>query len=195
MRARAMRIEARLPEAMKAAAYIINRSPTKTLNGMTPHEKLNRLLRPNDFENVKPNTAHLKVYGCRVYVRKNKVQISRKEKMVHKSMIGYLVGYKASNISRVWMPEQGKVVEIRDGDFDEHKLYDPEMPFIESELTTASPIKQATVQIPTYKGDLTQFRPIEDSSEDEDTLTATESESGADFEKEGIFKANQQNKL
>jgi hypothetical protein len=41
VRARAMRIEARLledlwPEAMKASVYIINRSPTRTLDGMTP---------------------------------------------------------------------------------------------------------------------------------------------------------------
>jgi hypothetical protein len=42
-----------------------------------------------------------------------------------KSMIGYLVGYKASNIVKAWILElqQRKiVVEVRDADFGENKL-------------------------------------------------------------------------
>jgi hypothetical protein len=115
-KARAMRIEGNLPEDLwpevfKSAAYITNRSPNKALNGKTPHQKLNQFLgKPN----TKPNIAHIKVYGCKVYKRINK--ISKKRKMASRSKVGYLVGYQASNIFKVWFPQERKVVESRDVD-------------------------------------------------------------------------------
>jgi transposase InsO family protein len=167
-KARAMRIEGRLPEELwpesfKATAYITNRSPSKALEGMTPHEKLNQLLgKPNP----KPNIAHIRVYGCRAY--KTLLKISRKRKMAAKASIGYLVGYEASNIFRIWFPRERKVVVSRDVDFDENRRYDPNAPLIEDELVETTPLQRVTVQIPAYKGNLTQFKSLEDEDEDEE---------------------------
>jgi hypothetical protein len=40
-------------------------------------------------------------------------------------MIGYLVGYKASNIWRIWVPRAHKVINARDCVFDETNFYSP----------------------------------------------------------------------
>ncbi|OXV09936.1 hypothetical protein Egran_02301 [Elaphomyces granulatus] len=168
-KARAMRIEAQLPEelwpeALQTAAYIANRSPNKALKGKTPYEKLNeRLGKPN----TKPNIAHIKVYGCKAYKRIPK--LSKKRKMAARSTIGYLVGYQASNIFKIWFPKERKVLESRDVDFDENSKYNPTTPSLEEKLVETTPVQQVTVQIPAYKGDLTQFQPLEDEEEDEES--------------------------
>jgi hypothetical protein len=41
------------------AVYIMNRTPTAAVHGMTPKEK---------FTGKKPNVSHLKVFGCIAYV-------------------------------------------------------------------------------------------------------------------------------
>jgi hypothetical protein len=129
-------------------------------------------------------------YIFKVYIGDKLPKLSRKRKMTHKSMIGYLIGYIASNIVKVWMPEQGKVVEVRDADFDEKKPYDPTMPFIQSGLNTVSRTQQATVDTPTHKGDLSQYRPLENSSEDDEALS-----SESEAEDRGTAKVNQQKRL
>jgi len=42
-------------EAVFTAVYLLNRSPTKALRGVTPEEI---------WSGSKPNVAHLKVFGC-----------------------------------------------------------------------------------------------------------------------------------
>lgn len=44
-------------------------------------------------------------------------------------MIGYLMGFVASNVWCVWLPECQKVISTRDVVFDESKQYDPDDPF------------------------------------------------------------------
>jgi hypothetical protein len=95
------------------------------------------------------------------------MKLPKTRKVAERRLIGHLVGYKASNIFKIWIPQTRKVVEARDIDFDENKLYDPKEPFVESELNTTAPIPQVTVEIPTYKGDLTRFQPIDESSDEE----------------------------
>jgi transposase InsO family protein len=46
-------------EAVATAIYIMNRTPTTTLHGMTPEEK---------FTGKKPDVSHLRVFGCIAYV-------------------------------------------------------------------------------------------------------------------------------
>jgi len=48
----------------------------------------------------------------------------RKLKLNLKAHIGYLVGYDSTNIFRVWIPHQGRVISTRDVMFDESTRFD-----------------------------------------------------------------------
>jgi hypothetical protein len=68
----------------------------------------------------KPQLAHLKAYGCRAYAMTKDAQLKRKRllKLDPQAYIGYLVGYNFTNIYRIWVPYQGKVISTRDVIFD-----------------------------------------------------------------------------
>ena len=85
--------------------------------------------------------------------------------MASRSKVGYLVGYQASNIFKVWFPQERKVVESRDVDFDENSKYDPNAPLPEDKLMETTPLQQHTVEIPMYEGDFTQSQPLEEEGE------------------------------
>ena len=60
---RSMLVGANLPqrfwaEALATAVYLRNRSPTKSLDGLTPHEA---------WIGVKPSVSHLNVFGCTAF--------------------------------------------------------------------------------------------------------------------------------
>ena len=62
--ARALMAEKNMPkhfwsEAVHTAVYIMNRTPTAAVHGMTPEER---------FTGKKPDVSHLKVSGCIAYV-------------------------------------------------------------------------------------------------------------------------------
>ena len=64
-RGRHMMVEARLlldmwPVSMNAAAYILNRTPAKSLGWRTPYKKAT---------GIRLNIANLYTFGCRAYVR------------------------------------------------------------------------------------------------------------------------------
>lgn len=127
-RARALLLEAGLPkalwpEAVKAAIYIINRSPTKLPNGqwIIPYAEATGIDHAQPKQRI--NLSNLRLYGCRAYVRRQ--GIPKSHKMEPRADIGYLVGYTASNIWRVWFPHRGAVREVRDVVFDENLRYDP----------------------------------------------------------------------
>jgi hypothetical protein len=118
-RARCLRIAACLPanlwpEIVQAAVYLNNRAPKRQLSWKTPYEALTQ---------SKPNLSHLRVYGCRAYPL-NK-HIPRSKKLQARAHIGYLMGYDSSNIYRVWIPSQQKVVRTRDVTFNEELFYEP----------------------------------------------------------------------
>ena len=46
-------------EAVHTVVYIMNRTPTAVVHGMTPEER---------FTGKKPDVSHLKVFGCVAYV-------------------------------------------------------------------------------------------------------------------------------
>jgi transposase InsO family protein len=75
-RARAIRIDATLPEnlwpeAFIAAGYLTNRTPSKQLDWKTPFEILEQAINPDTPK--QPNIAHLRVYGCRAYPLRYKI--------------------------------------------------------------------------------------------------------------------------
>ena len=106
------------PEIYVAAGYLLNRTPTRSIGWKTPLEMAYL---------KKPSVAHLKIYGCRAYALRP--QIPRGDKLTPRALIGYLVGYDASNIYRIWLPKarskahQGKVIRTRDVTFKEDMFY------------------------------------------------------------------------
>ena len=136
-RARAMRIGANLPhelwkETVNAAAYLHNRTPRENLGWKTPYEvfyshtaKLAKI-----DENRQPQLAHLRAYGCRAYAMTENAQLKKQRlrKLDPRAYIGYLVGYDSTNIFRIWIPHQGKVISTRDALFDEDTFFDGRKP-------------------------------------------------------------------
>jgi hypothetical protein len=135
-----------LKTSVKAAIYITNRTPTKQLGWLTPLEKLNKDLgRPNP----RPSIAHLRIIGCRAYTKIN--NNPKKSKMAPGALIGYLVGYDSTNIFRVWIPQERKVIRSRDVIFDEDKRYDPNQPYLEELLHVSVPGKRVILDIPDFR--------------------------------------------
>jgi hypothetical protein len=89
------------PETVKAAAYLVNRTPTKRLAWKSPAESLQNALHRTV---VKSDISYLRVYGCKIYayipqeIREREIYY----KLVSRARIGYLVGYNSTNIFRIW---------------------------------------------------------------------------------------------
>jgi hypothetical protein len=144
-RARAMRIGANLPhdlwkEMVNAAAYLHNRTPRENLGWKTPYEVFYsytaKLAGTNEVR--KPQLAHLRAYGCRAYAMTENAQLKKKRlrKLDPRAHIGYLVGYNSTNIFRIWIPHQGKVISTRDVIFDEERIFDGKKTHPENQLIT-----------------------------------------------------------
>jgi hypothetical protein len=122
-RARALKADSKLPDDMwleiyKAARYILNRTPTKSLSWETLYGALRRYLQKTLPH--KPNIAHFRPYGCKAYALiKNQDKLDRLEP---RAEIGYLVGYDASNIYQIWVPGRNQVIRTRDVTFDENSF-------------------------------------------------------------------------
>ena len=90
-------------EAVSTAVYLLNRAPTKSLQGCTPYEA---------WHNKKPKVHHLRTFGCVVYVKKVGPGMSKlsdgSTKMV---FIGYETGTKGY---RVYDPVAKKLHTSRD---------------------------------------------------------------------------------
>jgi hypothetical protein len=97
-------------EAVDTACYLVNRSPSSTLDDMTPHEV---------WTGKKPSLTHLRVFGCDAYVHIPKENRSKLDKKDEKCIfIGYKDGLKGY---KLWNPETKKVVYSRDVVFREIK--------------------------------------------------------------------------
>ena len=84
--ARALRFQAHLPinfwgESVLTAAYLINRTPSKVLNGKTPYELL---------FNTKPSYDNIKMFGCLFYAHSKS---RTKDKFAPRSRKCIFVGY------------------------------------------------------------------------------------------------------
>jgi hypothetical protein len=97
-------------EAVRTACYLINRSPSSTLEDKTPQEV---------WTGKKPFLTHLKVFGCEAHVHVPKENGCKLYKKVEKCIfIGYKDGLKGY---KLWKPETKKVVYRRDVVFREMK--------------------------------------------------------------------------
>jgi hypothetical protein len=97
-------------EAVGTTCYLVNISPSSTLDDKTPQEV---------WTGKKPSLTHLRVFGCEAYVHVPKENMSKLDKKAKQCIfIGYkdsLKGYK------LWNPEAKKVVYSRDVAFREMK--------------------------------------------------------------------------
>lgn len=108
------------PEIYSAAGYLLNRSPTRSIDWETPD---GFLAKASGMQSQKPSLAHLRVYGCRAYVHiPNRPRL---DKLEPKAEVGYLVGYESTNIFRIWIPSRDVIVASRDVTFSETIEYDP----------------------------------------------------------------------
>ena len=88
--------------------FILNRSATKALKGMTPYEA---------WHGRKPNVSYLRTFGCIGHVKTVKPGLGKLEDRSTKMVfLGYEDGTKAY---RLYDPARGKVVVSRDVVFDE----------------------------------------------------------------------------
>jgi hypothetical protein len=73
-----------------------------------------------------PETAHLKAYGCIAYAATTtyKRGLFKLRKLDLRADMDYLIGYNSTNIYRIWIPYQGRVIFTRDVIFDESKFFD-----------------------------------------------------------------------
>lgn len=156
-KARAMRIAANLPESLwpeviKSAGYLYNRTPQPRLNWMTPFQAIT---------GNKPDLSHLRVFGCRAYALKR--GIPRTQKLAERAHLGHLIGYDSTNIFRIWLPSQGKIIRTRDVKFNEDQSYNPRDPDLTQLLQEEATELIQTLNIP-ERIDLPQLE--EDSDED-----------------------------
>jgi hypothetical protein len=81
-------------EAVAIVVYIMNRTPTTIVHGMTPEEK---------FTGKKPNVSHLRMFSCIAYVHVPDEKRSKLNPKAKKCIfIGYSLdqkGYRCFNIS------------------------------------------------------------------------------------------------
>ena len=106
-RARAIMSENNFPpklwgECIKAAAYLKDRTPTRTLKDMTPHEA---------YYGSKPDISHLRELGCRTFIL---TQSERHRKIYNRSIEGILVGYsETSKAYQCYYPPTGRILVSR----------------------------------------------------------------------------------
>ena len=92
---------------MVTAVYILNRSPTKALNGMTPYEA---------SHGRKPAVSHLRVFGCLAFAK----ELGHIGKLDDRSTPGVFIGYaEGSKAYHILDPKTQRVRMARDVVFDE----------------------------------------------------------------------------
>ena len=132
-KARAMRLDANLPwdlwpEITRAAVYLHNRTPNYKNQWRTPYEVFFTtvsLINGTVTQPKKPAIGHLRAYGSKAFAMTDDTRRgkSRLQRLDPKAWIGYLVGYRSTNIWRVWIPSLSKVISIRDVVFDEETVF------------------------------------------------------------------------
>jgi hypothetical protein len=114
-------------EAINAAVYLYNRTPRAKNRWATSYTLFHGYLGERDgIEGSHTlETAHLKAYGCVAYaaITTYKRGLFKLRKLDPRADMGYLVGYDSTNIYRIWIPYQGRVISTRDVIFDESKFF------------------------------------------------------------------------
>ncbi|WVZ50199.1 hypothetical protein U9M48_001476 [Paspalum notatum var. saurae] len=100
-------------EAVKTAVYILNRSPTKSLDGKTPFEA---------WYKRKPSVQHLRTFGCVAFV---KIVGPGVNKLADRSVPGVFLRYEPGTKGyHVYDPVGRKLMVSRDVLFDEKRAWD-----------------------------------------------------------------------
>jgi hypothetical protein len=100
-------------EVVNTTIYLLNRAPTKVVQGMTPFEA---------WYGKKPVVDHLKVFGCIAYVRNTKPHLKKLDDRGRKMIfVGYERGTKAY---RAYDHVTKRVHVTRDIVFDEQAKWD-----------------------------------------------------------------------
>lgn len=156
-KARALRISATIPESIwpeiiKTAGHIHNRTPTRKYNWKTPFKKV---------ISKKLNISHLRVFGCRAYILSK--GLPRTQKLAERAHLSHLVGYDSTNIFRIWIPSQERVIRTRDVLFNKDEFYNPEDPDLTQLLQEEPSEFIQTLEVPV----LPELPQVEDQMEDE----------------------------
>jgi hypothetical protein len=131
--ARALLKQRRMPvefcgEVVVTAVYLQNRLPTKGLAGRTPYEA---------WHGRKLAVNHLRVFGCRAFVK----QLGHVDKLVDRSCTGVFIGYaEGAKAYRILDPAARHVCTVCDVVFDEARGWDW------TTTTGASPAADFTVE-------------------------------------------------
>ncbi|KAF6527626.1 hypothetical protein HZS61_007964 [Fusarium oxysporum f. sp. conglutinans] len=143
--ARKLRIQGNLPQKLwpyivAHATRLLNRIPVQRKQWQTPFEMVH---------GRKPNLSNLKIIGSLAYVLiKNKKARPAKAKLQENAVMGWLVGFDATNIYKVWVPHLDRVIVSRDVQVDEKVMYDPQLATIlpESGQTLAITINEVDLE-------------------------------------------------
>jgi transposase InsO family protein len=127
-------------EAVKTAVYILNLSPTRSLEGRTPFEA---------WYGKKPSVRHLRTFGCVAYAKRVGPGIT---KLADRSVSGVFFGYEPrTKAYRVYDPVGKKLMVTRDVIFDEKKAWN----WAADGATPAETAVPLTVYYPDTVGDPT----------------------------------------
>ena len=184
-KSRAMRLDANLPwelwpEVTRAAAYLYNRTPSYVNQWKTPYEVFfTHVSQSNGIATSpkKPRLAHLKAYGCKAFAMTDDTHRgkSRLQRLDPKGWIGYLVGYQASTIYRIWIPSLAKVISTRDVIFNEDEIFSGKTEDLTDNLMHSTVSEIATyvqsIEIPPP----VQIAGTESFLEDDDTVDSSSS--------------------
>ena len=100
-------------EAVSCAVYLLNRCPTRSLQGVIPEEA---------WSGHKPSVTHLRVFGCVAYA---KIPDARRTKLDDKSEKCIFVGYGERRMGyKLYNPITKKVIMSRDVIFEEDKSWE-----------------------------------------------------------------------
>ncbi|KAJ6436334.1 reverse transcriptase family protein [Purpureocillium lavendulum] len=128
------------PEFYRAAVWVHNILPSRRNAWMSPKEKMDRWFHqhfrwyrpPNvDFDatkDLRPEWQGIHAYGCKAYPLDSRYKAGKDTnqfKLGPRAHVGYLVGYHASNIYRIWVPKLNQVILSRDVRFNEEEFFDP----------------------------------------------------------------------
>jgi transposase InsO family protein len=109
-------------EAVKTAVHILNRSPTRSLKGMTPYEA---------WRGKKPRVEYFRTFGCTAHFKLVRPGIT---KLSDRARAGVFVGYEeGSKAYRVFDPVGNRVHITRDVVFEEEKKWSWDKPAVAEE--------------------------------------------------------------
>ncbi|KAL4387188.1 hypothetical protein GQ457_09G029600 [Hibiscus cannabinus] len=116
--ARCLLFEKKIPkgfwaEAVNTSVYLLNRLPTKALEGKTPFEA---------WFDATPSIGHLRVFGCVCYMRVPEV---KRDKLDERATVGVFMGYSSNSKGyRVYDLKTKKILVGRNLKFDEDSIWD-----------------------------------------------------------------------